>query len=127
MFSLALSFLSVREKSLKLRTYAWPGNIRELANVCTYIAALSGDDSDTITLDDLPLAMLNTSLQAADIQPSMAASDALSSSRSIKISRDSLAAAMENFAGHREFIAKYFGISRMTLWRKMKKFDLEEK
>ncbi|MDG1025415.1 MAG: helix-turn-helix domain-containing protein [Gammaproteobacteria bacterium] len=42
------------------------------------------------------------------------------------ISKDSLTAAIENFGGHRESIANYFGISRMTLWRKMKKFDLDK-
>ncbi len=107
--------------------YQWPGNIRELVNVCTYIAALSGDETESIALDDIPVVIRNLGLQAPSIGPETIDSGASSPSHSVRISRDSLAAAMENFDGHRESIAKYFGISRMTLWRKMKQFDLEEK
>jgi transcriptional regulator of acetoin/glycerol metabolism len=42
------------------------------------------------------------------------------------ISRNGLEQAILDFSGHRESIAKHFGISRMTLWRKMKQFGLHD-
>jgi len=110
-----------------IRGYAWPGNIRELVNVCTYIAALSADESDSVTLDDLPVVLRNHSIQGDVPSAEPESPGAIRASKPKQISRDSLAAAIENFGGHRESIANYFGISRMTLWRKMKQFDFEEK
>lgn len=110
-----------------IRGYEWPGNIRELVNVCTYIAALSSDESECITLNDLPV-VVSSGKTRRDVQRDD--SELSISARPLKpkqISRDSLAAAIENFGGHRESIASYFGISRMTLWRKMKQFNFEEK
>lgn len=104
--------------------YDWPGNIREMVNVCTYVAALSGQ-SDAITLQSLPPALL--------AQRKSSSISSLSSTNTINdnlpmptrfISRDDLEKAIQDFSGHRESIAKHFGISRMTVWRKMKQFNL---
>jgi transcriptional regulator with PAS, ATPase and Fis domain len=38
--------------------YSWPGNIREMVNVCTYVAALSRQ-SEAITLQSLPPVLLS--------------------------------------------------------------------
>jgi len=40
-----------------------------------------------------------------------------------EITPDSLAWAFAEFEGHRESMAKYFGVSRMTLWRRMKELE----
>jgi len=106
--------------------YHWPGNVRELVNVCTYIAALSADEAGLITLENLPIVLLNSSAQAENGQSDAVAELPGNSQKSMIISKDSLTAAIENFGGHRESIANYFGISRMTLWRKMKKFGLDK-
>jgi transcriptional regulator of acetoin/glycerol metabolism len=42
-----------------------------------------------------------------------------------KLTRESLQAAIDRYGGHRESMAKHFGISRMTLWRRMKQFGLD--
>ncbi|MFT5113409.1 MAG: DNA-binding NtrC family response regulator [Kiritimatiellia bacterium] len=107
-----------------IQGYNWPGNIRELVNVCTYIAALSDDDSAPIGWDSLPVIVSASSLGNEgedDVEKPR-----IDSRSAKKISKASLALAIENFGGHRESIASYFGISRMTLWRKMKQFDLEK-
>jgi len=106
--------------------YHWSGNVRELVNVCTYIAALSADEAGLITLEDLPIVLLNSSALAENGQSDAVAELPGNSQKSMIISKDSLTAAIENFGGHRESIANYFGISRMTLWRKMKKFGLDK-
>lgn len=110
-----------------IRGYDWPGNVRELVNVCTYIAALSGDESELVTLDDLPLVVRNTRIRGDERHDEIEPPPSARQSGPPRISRDSLAAAIENFGGHRESIANYFGISRMTLWRKMKQLGFDEK
>lgn len=104
--------------------YDWPGNVREMVNVCTYVAALSGQ-SDAITLKSLPPALL-TQRQPSHLGDSGSAevSNENSPLPTRFISRSDLEKAILDFAGHRESIAKHFGISRMTVWRKMKQFNL---
>ena len=104
--------------------YQWPGNVRELVNVCTYIAALSADEADLITLESLPIVLLNSPAQAEHSQSNSVAALPANTQKPMLISKDSLAAAIENFGGHRESIANYLGIARMTLWRKMKNLAL---
>jgi len=53
-----------------------------------------------------------------------ASSTAAADDEAPQINRASLEEAIEAFDGHREKIAAHFGISRMTLWRKMKKYGL---
>ncbi|MFT6058040.1 MAG: transcriptional regulator with PAS, ATPase and Fis domain, partial [Pseudohongiellaceae bacterium] len=107
--------------------YGWPGNIREMVNVCTYVAALSGR-SDAITLQSLPPVLL------AQDQPSSVSPFSSGDTNNEKppvatrgISCDDLEKAILAFSGHRESIAKHFGISRMTVWRKMNQFGLLDK
>lgn len=111
-----------------IQSYNWPGNVRELVNVCTYIAALSSEDSAPIGLESLPVVVSNSSSVNADLNT--AADDSgkprIDPKRVKQISKASLTSAIRAFGGHRESIASYFGISRMTLWRKMKQFDLED-
>jgi DNA-binding NtrC family response regulator len=107
--------------------YSWPGNIREMVNVCTYIAALSGQ-SDAITLQNLPPVLLALH-QSSSVLP-LSSGDVANDSPPLAtrgISRNGLEQAILDFSGHRESIAKHFGISRMTLWRKMKQFGLHDK
>jgi transcriptional regulator with PAS, ATPase and Fis domain len=103
-----------------LRAHSWPGNVRELINVCVYIVALSSDDDSTVTVSKLPQSMI--------FKPPVfvAHSSAVVSATADRplINRQSLQQAMHDFGGHRENIAAYFGVSRMTLWRKLKKFGL---
>jgi transcriptional regulator of acetoin/glycerol metabolism len=98
-----------------------------MVNVCTYVAALSGQ-SDAITLQSLPPVLL------AQHQPSSVSrfsSDDAANEKPTAVTRgmshDDLEKAILDFFGHRESIAKHFGISRMTLWRKMKQFGLQDK
>jgi len=73
-----------------------------------------------ITLESLPIVLLNSPAQAEHSQSDSVAALPANTQKPMLISKDSLAAAIENFGCHRESIANYFGISRMTLWRKMK-------
>jgi len=100
--------------------YGWPGNVRELINVCTYIAALISAEDDRITLKNLPPDIRNTNLATVSQVPNEKTSTFLSR----QITREMLEQAIRDYSGHRDSIAERLGISRMTLWRKLKKFRL---
>jgi transcriptional regulator of acetoin/glycerol metabolism len=89
--------------------------------VCIYIAALTSEDDARITLNNLPPQIRNTNLAASSQVPEQKTSTLLSR----KITRETLEQAIIEYSGHRDSIAEHLGISRMTLWRKMKKFGLD--
>ena len=93
----------------KLINYSWPGNVRELENCAKFTAAMS--NSEELLLSNLP-----DSIQIAlkkDI-PQQLISDEVK-----KITQ----ALIQN-CSNKTKTAKLLGISRMTLWRKMKTHNL---
>ncbi|MCG8415076.1 MAG: sigma-54 dependent transcriptional regulator [Pseudomonadales bacterium] len=102
-------------------SYPWPGNVREMVNVCTYVAALATEEESIVTLEKLPPTLR---APAGSTNTQAAAPAAEPKAQRPQVTRESLEEAIEKFDGHRETIAQHFGISRMTLWRKMKQFDL---
>lgn len=112
----------------RIQEYNWPGNVRELVNVCTYVAALANDEQESISLKHLPVVLGSSELNTSNshTESEVNASIGNIKKRTKNISEASLMAAIENFDGHRESMASYFGISRMTLWRKMKQYNLDD-
>ncbi|WP_308634186.1 sigma-54 interaction domain-containing protein [Paenibacillus silvisoli] len=120
------------EVLLAFSNYDWPGNILELRNVIERCVILS--DEDAITLEHLPPA-----LQAQ--QPSLSmpvketpdhASEAVSAGEKrlkASVSNDEEQAlihdALARTAGNKSAAAKLLGVSRGTLYNKMKEFGLE--
>ena len=110
--------------SRALLTYDWPGNVRELANALEY--AVTVCSGQTIHLDDLPV-----DLQAKSAAPPSPASESAGSTSfgngyyaerldEIRRIRDALIASRFDRAA----TASALGISRTTLWRKMKEYQL---
>ena len=116
LFEHFLSHASTREHWIigsdlksKLINYSWPGNVRELENCAKFTAAMSNSE-------ELLLANLPNSIQTAlkkDI-PQQLISDEVK-----KITQ----ALIQN-CSNKTKTAKQLGISRMTLWRKMKTHNL---
>ncbi|MHC0615797.1 sigma-54 interaction domain-containing protein [Paenibacillus sp. GCM10027628] len=114
------------EVILAFTNYDWPGNLQELRNIVERCVILS--DEDMITLDHLP-----PSLQ--EQQPSLLypETDALlvlnDKTLKPKISdRDEIGLieeALVKTAGNKSAAAKLLGISRGTLYNKMKEYNLE--
>ncbi|WP_261305523.1 sigma-54 interaction domain-containing protein [Paenibacillus andongensis] len=109
------------EVILALSNYSWPGNIQELKNVIERCIILS--DEDLISLEHLPAAL-------QEQQPSLASSEAdaaillkakVSDEEEIHLIEDALA----KTAGNKSAAAKLLGISRGTLYNKMKEYQLE--
>lgn len=111
----------------------WPGNIRELQNVCAYIAAMS--DGERVTLDHLPRELREAFVNpGGGAQPSghppyspFAPSPSFtgepgegSKDAPGRLRREAIVEALEQAGGNRSKAARRLGVSRMTLWRHMK-------
>ncbi|MBF0121145.1 MAG: sigma 54-interacting transcriptional regulator [Desulfobacterales bacterium] len=102
------NIIGVSEQVMQLfLDYSWPGNIRELEHIIerAYIFC----KSDTITIDNLPAQFKNSALQYDQF--------------SDKLIIDALTKAKWN----RTKAAKILNISRQTLYRKIKEFNISSK
>ncbi len=95
-----------------LMQYAWPGNVRELENAIERAIVLQ--EGDTVKIGDLPERML----QEAPRQ-------VFGSLREKE--REAIISALEETGGNATKAAKTLGIHPSTLYRKLKKYDLEGK
>lgn len=93
-----------------LVAYPWPGNVRELYNVLERALLLS--QGDPVTLEDLPGLQEDTSTRRH-----VEAELNLEETERVKIEK-----ALERFDGNTEKAAQALGISRATLYRRLKKF-----
>jgi transcriptional regulator with PAS, ATPase and Fis domain len=93
----------------KLTHYLWPGNVRELENCAKFTAAMS--NSEKLELSNLPDS-IQTALKK-DI-PEQLVSEELKK----------ITLALTQNSSNKTKAARQLGISRMTLWRKMKAFNL---
>ena len=113
--------LGITERAMDcLQRYNWPGNVRELENVMERAVLLS--KTDYITIEDLPANIIshtvehrpedykNVSLKNAIIEPE----------------RRIIRAALEANNWNRQLTAKALNINRTTLYKKMKKYGLED-
>ncbi len=98
-----------------LSSYTWPGNIRELRNVLEYAYAIG--DGSILVPSDLPAEL---SQEIAPDAPHEAEVRVEASSPEAR----RIAVALERNAGSRERAAQVLGISRVTLWRRMKALGL---
>lgn len=108
-----------------LLDYAWPGNVRELANVMEYAVAVSR--IETILPEDLPEEIRHPSLPSRSSAAKRHAipepdprTEKLRSPESLL-----LVAALDAHHWRRTEAAKALGLSRSTLWRRMRELGLE--
>jgi len=92
-----------------LTGYAWPGNVRELRNLTERLALfLAAEPLQALT----PGFMLSVAPELArGAAPANAAAGQ---------NRESAAAVLARFGGQRDLAADHLGISRTTLWRRLK-------
>ena len=109
-----------------LLDYHWPGNVRELANAMEYAVAVA--KIETILPEDLP-AEIHAPIKAparlqADSQPAVLTSYPPQDQPSPEAAR--LRDLLESHHWNRAQVAHALGISRTTLWRKMREFHLTQ-
>ncbi len=115
-----------------LMAYDWPGNVRQLENALEYANAVC--DGQTIHVEDLPPELTAgpsgpTALQAPGTESaSPGASPAPGSPPQTPLApypeRSQILAALEATHHRRGEAARVLGISRTTLWRRMREFGL---
>src|SRR5436305_8761865 len=116
--------LQVTPAAMKsLLQYDWPGNIRELEN-CVARAVTLGDRR-TIDVIDLPPAIRSdqTSNFAASPQDSVS----LSTTALAEMERMTILRVFEQANGDKALAGKMLGISRATLYRKLKRYNIPVK
>lgn len=101
-----------------MRNYGWPGNVRELQNTIEYAVVMG--EGPVLTEADLPPEVRGD--EPGHRRPA-AAPPVLRSKLAPEARR--LLNAVERADGHMGRAAKSLGISRTTLWRKLKKHGLD--
>jgi transcriptional regulator with PAS, ATPase and Fis domain len=95
----------------RLEAWSWPGNVRELRNVLEYAWVIG--DGPTLLAADLPPELLEAA-------PRPAGADTAATELPAAAIHDALARAL----GRRARAAELLGVSRTTLWRRMRELGL---
>jgi DNA-binding NtrC family response regulator len=116
--------LQVTSAAMKsLLHYEWPGNVRELEN-CVARAVTLGDHK-TIDVNDLPPAIRAEHTSAAPVSAQDTAS--LSTTALAEMERMTILRVFEQANGDKALAGKMLGISRATLYRKLKRYNIPVK
>jgi transcriptional regulator with PAS, ATPase and Fis domain len=105
-----------------LCAYAWPGNVRELINTLEY-AAVVGDD-DTLDLDDLTPELRGLEPPVTSQPAGLSAPLASPAHVEDNSERAQIVEALNRHGWRRAAAAEALGISRSTLWRKMRELGI---
>ena len=100
--------------------YDWPGNVREIENAIEYSVAVC--QGQTIHPQDLPLEITASETSAPATRHSHSTRDQPSSSDSPEYER--IRATLDRHQWRRAEAAEELGMSRTTLWRKMRELGL---
>ncbi len=103
-----------------LRRYDWPGNVRELRNLAERLALFLAAEPLQALTPAFVLGVAPELAQAAQAAqaPSLTASDALPAPPPVR--PESASEVLARFGGRRDAAADYLGISRTTLWRRLR-------
>lgn len=97
-----------------LKNHLWPGNVRELANAVKHGAVLAGNaDVDAV---HLPEEIVSPEPDAIPMTPLRTL---------VEIEREHVVRMLEACGGRQIDAARVLGISRTTLWRKLRAFGIE--
>jgi PAS domain S-box-containing protein len=99
----------------KMTLYDWPGNVRELRNVIEYAFVLCS--SGGIDVPHLPPKIAGTLLECRE---------ASKKSRPVDDrKKEALIEALKKAHGNRSEAARLLGVSRVTVWKQMKRYDVD--
>lgn len=98
-----------------LERHSWPGNVRELRNVLAYAFAIG--DGPVLLPSDLPPELVSGEPEVLDVENG-------TGSHAPSSERDRIEGALRRAGGNRERAAADLGISRVTLWRRMRELGL---
>ena len=107
---------------VKLGSYAWPGNVRQLRNVVESMVVVDCDE--TLDVDDLPLELAPLDGTPAPAAEPQAGLSALVGRPLEEVERILIGETLKLTGGNREQAAELLGIGERTLYRKIKEFQL---
>jgi two-component system response regulator HydG len=93
----------------EIENYNWPGNVRQLINALEHAAITC--KGDTIEVSDLPDYVFGSKKEEGN---SLQARD----------DREKIKSALSMYKGNKTLTAKHLGISRVTLWKRLKDLNL---
>jgi DNA-binding NtrC family response regulator len=103
--------------------YEWPGNVRELENAVERAVTLGGQE--TLELHDLPPAVHSGLDPEPMTEPSAAGSKSSISHTDLEeLERATIQRVFEQVNGDKLLAGKMLGISRATLYRKLKRYNI---
>ena len=98
-----------------LLNYSWPGNVRELRNAIEYASVLC--PGGWIGKDHLPPKIaLDNKLTSSNTRPSAAY---------WQEEREKLIHTLRRFRGNQSETARALGVSRVTIWKRIKKYEID--
>ena len=103
-----------------LLQYDWPGNVRELEN-CIARAVTLGDGM-TIDVADLPPAIRAEQAEGGSVRTPESSS--LSTTALAEMERMTILRVFEQANGDKALAGRMLGISRATLYRKLKRYNI---
>jgi len=103
-----------------LLQYEWPGNVRELENCIA--RALTLGDQELIDVQDLPPAIRTEQTTGSNMGTQDAAS--LSTTALAEMEKMTILRVFEQAHGDKALAGKMLGISRATLYRKLKRYNI---
>lgn len=103
---------------LLIRSYPYPGNVRELESVIAHAVILC--DDGVIREKDLP----DQVRYGAAVRPALPRPESAGIRPMSEVEEEHIRRALEQLDGNQTDAAKKLGISRSTLWRKMKEYNI---
>jgi PAS domain S-box-containing protein len=98
-----------------LLSYSWPGNVRELRNAIEYASVLC--PGGWIGKDQLPPKIISGN--------KLAPSNTRSSAAYWQEERERLIHTLRRFGGNQSETARALGLSRVTIWKRIKKYEID--
>jgi two-component system, NtrC family, response regulator AtoC len=113
--------LTISGNAMKaLLAYDWPGNVRELENCLERAVALG--DQNIIEVDDLPPGIVSAEEARSETRPGQEMS--MSGTDLEDIERATIERVFSQVKGDKALAGKMLGISRATLYRKLKRYHI---
>ena len=100
-----------------LLSYSWPGNIRELKSVLEYAFAVA--ERGLIRVDQLPQSVVRDEVEPVQIRKITPSDEPAEKSELIQ--------ALTQANGNQSEAARLLDVSRVTVWNRMKKFNIDLK
>ncbi len=104
----------------RLIQYNWPGNVRELRNALEYAFVLCA--SGKIAIEHLPPKIMEENQYAPPPEPAAKKKPTASPSSP---QQEELLAVLRQTRGNQSAAARKLGVSRVTIWKRMKKYGID--